>query len=240
MVLRKLLLMSSSSINGFEYLQHVERDITGLLHKNNVKRILFIPYALFDFDKYTKSVSDALAKIGFSVEGIHTHPDPVEAILQAESIFIGGGNTFKLLSTLYEKQLIDPIREVVLNQGVPYLGTSAGTNVATKSIKTTNDMPILYPPSFDALNLVPFNINPHYLDPIPNDTHCGETREKRIKEFHRMNAEPVLGLREGTLLHVEGDKAVMKGFCNSRLFLQGEEPREIEPDTDLSFLLREH
>lgn len=203
-----------------------------------MKRILFIPYALFHFDNYTKRVSDVLSQWGFAVEGIHTFPDPVNAVLNAEAIFIGGGNTFQLLKSLYEHKLVDPIRQVVLQKGVPYMGSSAGTNVATKSIKTTNDMPITYPPSFDALNLVPFNINPHYLDPRPNDTHHGETRERRINEFHRVNSDPVLGLREGTYLHVEGDSAIMKGLYNSRLFQQGQEAKEIPPLADLSFLLK--
>lgn len=179
-----------------------------------------------------------LSQWGFAVEGIHTFPDPVNAVLNAEAIFIGGGNTFQLLKSLYEHKLVDPIRQVVLQKGVPYMGSSAGTNVATKSIKTTNDMPITYPPSFDALNLVPFNINPHYLDPRPNDTHHGETRERRINEFHRVNSDPVLGLREGTYLHVEGDSAIMKGLYNSRLFQQGQEAKEIPPLADLSFLLK--
>lgn len=203
-----------------------------------MKRILFIPYALFNFDQYTNHVAAVLTKWGFIVEGIHTKPDPVEAVLDAEAIFIGGGNTFQLLKRLYENKLVQPIRRVVLEQGVPYMGSSAGTNVATKSIKTTNDMPICYPPSFDALNLVPFNINPHYLDPRADDTHHGETREKRINEFHRINEEPVLGLREGTYLLVEGEKATMKGLFNSRLFRAGQEPEEIAPESDLSYLLK--
>lgn len=205
-----------------------------------MKKILFIPYALFNFDNYTKRVADVMTKWGFAVEGIHSHPDPVEAVLNAEAIFIGGGNTFQLLKRLYENNLVDPIREVVLQKGVPYMGSSAGTNVATKSIKTTNDMPITYPPSFDALNLVPFNINPHYLDPRTNDTHHGETREQRINEFHRINSDPVLGLREGTYLFVEGETATMKGLYHSRLFRQGQAPEEIPPMADLSYLLKEN
>lgn len=175
---------------------------------------------------------------GFTVEGIHTYNDPVAAVLSAEAIFIGGGNSFQLLNRLYENKLVDPIRQVVLEKGVPYMGSSAGTNVATKNIKTTNDMPIIYPPTFDALNLVPFNINPHYLHGRVDDTHHGETREQRINEFHKVNSDPVLGLREGTYLHVDCDTAILKGFFNARLFQQGKEPEEIAPLADLSFLLK--
>lgn len=206
--------------------------------RSNVKRILFIPYALFNFDQYTKRVADVITQWGFTVEGIHKAVDPVDAVLKAEAIYIGGGNTFQLLKRLYENNLIDPIRKRVLEDGVPYIGSSAGTNVATKNIKTTNDMPITYPPSFDALNLVPFNINPHYLDPRPNDTHHGETREQRINEFHKINVDPVLGLREGTYLLVQGDKATLKGLFNGRLFRPGQQPEEIPPESDLSFLLQ--
>lgn len=216
----------------------IPNHLLPLPSRNNVKRILFIPYALFHFDNYTKRVADVLTQWGFVVEGIHTHPDPVEAVLNAEAIFIGGGNTFQLLERLYENGLVEPIRQVVLEKGVPYMGSSAGTNVATKNIKTTNDMPITYPPTFDALNLVPFNINPHYLDPRPDDTHHGETREQRINEFHRVNSDPVLGLREGTYLHVQGDSAIVKGFFNARLFQQGKQPEEVAPLADLSFLLK--
>lgn len=196
-----------------------------------------MPYALFDFDKYTARVAGVLSSWGFTVEGIHTKRDPLEAVHEAEAIFIGGGNTFLLLERLYENNLVDAIREVVLEKGTPYIGSSAGTNVATVNIKTTNDMPIVYPRSFDALNLVPFNINPHYLDARPNDTHRGETRETRINQFHLINERPVLGLREGAYLHVDGDTATVKGVCDSRLFRCGQDAEEISPMTDLSFLL---
>lgn len=208
------------------------------ISRHNVKRVLFIPYALFQYDDYTKMVADVLTHWGFTVEGIHSYPDPVEAVKSAEAIFIGGGNTFKLLKGLYDNSLIEPIRQMVLEKGVPYLGSSAGTNVATINIKTTNDMPITYPPTFDALSLVNFNINPHYLDAKPDDRHRGETREQRIKQFLRINSDPVLGLREGTYLSVEGDRAELKGMFNARLFCKGKEPEEITPDSDLSYLLK--
>uniref|UniRef100_T1GCE1 Dipeptidase E n=1 Tax=Megaselia scalaris TaxID=36166 RepID=T1GCE1_MEGSC len=157
-------------------------QIETVLKPKDVKTVLFIPYALKNHDNYTKTVSDALTKWGYKVEGIHTHSDPVEAVKKSEAIFIGGGNTFVLLKTLYEKKLIETIRSRVLEEHIPYIGSSAGTNVATRSIHTTNDMPVAYPPTFDALKLVPFNINPHYLETDPSTKHKGETRDERIGE----------------------------------------------------------
>lgn len=157
---------------------------------------------------------------GYKIESIHQLENPVHAIEKAEALFVGGGNTFLLLSTLYKLDLIGIIRKRVLQDGVPYIGSSAGTNVATRSIHTTNDMPIVYPPSFEALKLVPFNINPHYLDVDVKSTHKGETREERILQFLEQDeAGPVLGLREGCALHVEGNVAVLKGIHNARLFV---------------------
>lgn len=182
--------------------------------------MLFVPFALFNYDKYTKKVGDVLTSWGFEVEGIHRKEDPVEAVRKAQAIYVGGGNTFLLLKLLYEKNLVEAIRERVFSGGAVYVGSSAGTNVATASIKTTNDMPIIYPPTFDALGLVPFNINPHYLDPLPGSTHHGETRQQRIEEFHHLNKTPVVGLREGTYLLVEDDKITLLGDFNARLFIK--------------------
>ncbi|XP_055526261.1 probable alpha-aspartyl dipeptidase isoform X2 [Wyeomyia smithii] len=236
---RQLFLMSSSAVHGYEYLQHAENDMSAFFKKNNVKKVLFIPYALSNYDSYTEKVGTVLQRWGFACEGIHQHPDPVQAVNNAQALYIGGGNTFLLLKTLYEQGLVKAIHDRVLNQSIPYVGSSAGTNVATRSIQTTNDMPIVCPPSFDALALVPFNINPHYLDPEVGETHKGETRQERILQFHELNDAPVLGLREGSTLLIDGDRATLLGSKSARLFRRNREPEEFDSGADLSFLLDE-
>lgn len=204
-----------------------------------MENVLFIPYASAkpdSYDEYTEKVGKALRSWGLKVNGIHESSDAVKAVKNAEAIFIGGGNTFLLLKTLYDKHLVEAIRSRVLDDGIPYIGSSAGTNVATASIHTTNDMPIALPPTFYALQLTPFNINPHYLDPETNGTHKGETREERIQEFHHLNGNPVLGLREGSALLVDGDSASLVGHTPARLFQRGEQPQEFPVGTDFSFL----
>ncbi|XP_055610762.1 probable alpha-aspartyl dipeptidase isoform X2 [Uranotaenia lowii] len=234
---RQIFLMSSSAVYGYEYLQHAEKDMIEYFRKNNVYRVLFIPYALKNHEAYTEKVGSVLRRWGFECEGIHRKPNPVQAINEAQAIYIGGGNTFLLLKTLYDNNLIEPIRERVMNHHIPYIGSSAGTNVATRSIQTTNDMPIIYPPSFDGLRLVPFNINPHYLDPEEGGKHKGETREERISQFHELNDAPVLGLREGCTMVVDGEKATLIGSYGARLFRKGREPEELKIGADVSFLL---
>uniref|UniRef100_A0A8C4END8 dipeptidase E n=2 Tax=Dicentrarchus labrax TaxID=13489 RepID=A0A8C4END8_DICLA len=234
---RRLLLVSNSTLHGGGYLDHCQQNISHFFGKD-VKRVLFVPYALHDRDAYTKTARDKFQTLGYEVDGIHEAPDPVGAVRKAEAIFIGGGNTFRLLKSLYDNKVVSEIRRRVLEDGVPYMGSSAGTNVSTISINTTNDMPIVYPPSFSAIGLVPFNINPHYLDPNPNSRHMGETREQRITQYHEEPDTPcVLGLREGSMLLVEGNKATLLGTTKARLFTRGKPSVEYDPGSDLSFLL---
>merc|ERR1711997_1169589 len=218
---RNLLLLSNSTLHPTGYLEYAADIICEFLRSRNVSEVLFVPYALRKQDDYAATARKAFQGWGFKLTSIHETESPVEAARSAQAIFIGGGNTFQLLNNLYENKLIDVIRKQVLEAGVPYIGSSAGTNVSTLSINTTNDMPIVYPPTFQALGLVPFNINPHYLDPDPDSTHKGETREQRIMQYHEVsNTPPVLALREGSILHVEGDDdAKLLGPFNARLFV---------------------
>ncbi|XP_029283713.1 alpha-aspartyl dipeptidase [Cottoperca gobio] len=234
---KRLLLVSNSTLHGSGYLDHCQQHISHFFGKD-VKRVLFVPYALHDRDAYTKAARDKFKTLGYEVDGIHEASDPVDAVRKAEGIFIGGGNTFRLLKSLYDNKVVTEIRRRVIEDGVPYMGSSAGTNVATVSINTTNDMPIVYPPSFSAIGLVPFNINPHYLDPDPTSRHMGESREQRITQYHEEAETPrVLALREGSLLLVEADKATLLGTTGARLFTRGKTAVEYEPGSDLSFLL---
>ncbi|XP_032801656.1 alpha-aspartyl dipeptidase-like [Petromyzon marinus] len=235
--MRRLLLVSNSTLHGGGYLDHCEQQLRDFLG-SAVSRVLFIPYALQDHDAYTTAARTKFQSLGYEIDGIHKAEDPVEAVKNAQGIFIGGGNTFRLLKMLYDKRLVAEIRKRVLEDGIPYIGSSAGTNVATVSINTTNDMPIVYPPSLNALDLVPFNINPHYLDTDLNSKHMGETRQQRIVQYHEEpNTPPVLALREGCMLLVEGDKATLLGCTKARLFLRSKEPTEHDVGTDFSFLL---
>jgi len=235
---RNLLLVSNSTLHGSSYLDHCEDEIKKLLG-NTIKSVLFVPYARpggMTHDEYTKTARDRFEKMGYQLSGIHEYDDPIKAVEGAEAIFIGGGNTYVLLDGLYKAGVIDIIRKRV-DEGMAYIGTSAGSNVATKSIKTTNDMPIVYPPSFDALNLVDFNINPHYLDPDPNSKHMGETRETRINEFHFYNDDIVVGLREGAMLHVTDEGITLMGKSGARVFKNNDETKEYKPGDRLDFLL---
>jgi len=235
--MRNLLLLSNSTLHGTEYLEYASTEIISFLKTLSVSKVLFVPYALKDHETYTEKVKAAFNRMGFDLYGIHKSKSPVQAVNDAQAVYVGGGNTFLLLKTLYDNQLVDAIRKRVQN-GMPYMGASAGTNVATISICTTNDMPIVHPPSLNALGLVPFNINPHYMDPDPNSKHMGETREMRIKEYHEIGGKiPVVGLREGSMLHVTGDKIHLKGKLQARIFFPGEEPKEHDADSDLSFIL---
>ena len=233
--MRRLLLISSSAIHGSGYLDYCIAEVKDFF--SSAQTILFVPFALNDRDAYARTVKERLAREDFAVESLHQASDPVAAVNNAAAVFVGGGNTFRLLNTLYEMNLMEPLRRRILD-GMPYMGTSAGSNLACPTIMTTNDMPIVQPPSFKALDLVPFQLNPHYLDPDPGSRHKGETRETRLKEYHEMNQAPVIGLREGALLRVEGDRMVLKGSTGARIFLRGQPPVEQDAGADLSDLLR--
>ena len=217
----RLLLISSSNVHGYGYLDHAEPELRRALE--GVHDVAFVPCALQNVDGYTDKVRERLGRMGLSVTQVRGRAE----IDAAEAIFVGGGNTFRLLKTLHELDLMSAIRNRVLHDGVPYIGSSAGTNMAMPTIKTTNDMPIVYPPSFDALHLVPFQINPHYLDPDANSTHRGETREERIREYLEENDLPVVGLREGTMLRVIDDEVTLVGERSARIFRKGAEPEEL-------------
>ncbi|SEF00318.1 dipeptidase PepE [Ruania alba] len=230
-----LLLLSNSTAPGRGYLEHALEEIHSVA--GEAREILFVPFALADHASYTAQVAAALAPSGFSVTGLHEADDAPGAIAAAELIFVGGGNTFRLVDALHRHGLIDPIRSAVA-AGIPYLGSSAGTNVACPSLRTTNDMPIVQPPTFDTLGLVPFQINPHYLDPDPSSRHQGETRELRILQYLEENPGPVLGLREGTWLRRDGNRLHLGGTpAGGRLFSRGSSPQEIPVGTDLSTML---
>lgn len=227
---KRVLLISNSTLHGSGYLDHAESEIRSFL--GDVKRVLFIPYALFDRDKYAATAQQRFRKMGHELTSVHTSNDPVAAVNETDAVFTGGGNTFRLLKALYDFDLLDVIRERV-SHGMPYIGSSAGSNVAAPTIKTTNDMPIVQPPSFNALGLVTFQINPHYLDPDPNSTHMGETREERIVQFLEENDTPVVGLREGAILRIENGETVLRGSSGARIFRKGMEAVEISPGARL-------
>ena len=222
----RVLLISNSTLHGSGYLDHAETEIRSFLR--DVSSVLFVPYALYDRDAYASMVQKRFEEMGYSLESIHTAGKPQQALSNAESIFIGGGNTFRLLKALYDNDALTTIRERVQN-GMPYIGSSAGSNVAGPTIKTTKDMPIVQPPSFDALGIVPFQISPHFQDPDPNSTHMGETQEERINQFLEENDTPVFGLREGAIVRVEKGTMILKGSSGARIFRKAVGPVETLP-----------
>ena len=234
--MRKIIIASTSTLHGGDYLDYLLPELR--IHFQDCKTILFIPYARprgISHEEYTQKVTLAFAKINITVKGVHEFDDAAAAIQNAEGIFTGGGNTFVLVSQLYKNKIMNVLAETV-KKGIPYLGTSAGSNICGLTIQTTNDMPIVYLPSFQTLGLIPFNLNPHYLDADLQSKHMGETRETRIEEFHAFNSVPVLGLREGSWLEVKGEKIILKGNLSARLFRQNQISIEIEPENDLSFI----
>lgn|SRR5690554_876875 len=233
--MKNLIVASTSTVFGGNYLDYLTEEMAELF--KNTNEVIFIPYARpggISHDEYTTKAAKAFEKIGKKLIGLHTFSNPVEAIKNAKGVFTGGGNTFVLVDALYRLELMQPLREAIFN-GLPYMGTSAGSNICGTSMQTTNDMPIVYPPSFKTLGVIPFNLNPHYLDPNPESTHMGETRETRIAEFHTQNTVPVVGLREGSWLRVKGDEIKLKGKLEARVFEQGKAPYEVATGTIMNF-----
>ena len=231
--MKKLIIASTSTVHGSGYLEYILPVLK--THFHTVNTLLFIPYARpsgISYDAYTAKTKEAFSTIGIQVKGIHEFKDSKVAIQQAEGIFTGGGNTFELVNQLYKNDIISDLKEVI-ERGTPYLGTSAGSNICGVTMMNTNDMPIVYPPSFKTLAFISFNINAHYLDPIENSTHMGETRETRIKEYHQYNTTSVLGLREGSWLEVNGNSIVLKGNLSARVFQQHQEPFEIKSGSEV-------
>lgn len=227
--MKKIIIASTSTIYNSGYLEYLLSDLSVFF--KNKDEIVFIPFARpngITHDEYTTKAKTAFLKINKQVIGIHEYDNAIEAIKQAKAIFVGGGNTFVLVNELYKNGIMSEIKDAI-NSGTPYLGTSAGSNICGLTMNTTNDMPIVLPPSFKTLGVVPFNINPHYLDPIPNSKHMGETRETRIKEFHHFNTQPVLGIREGSWIEVDNQNMYLKGNESARIFEYNQEPYEVEP-----------
>ena len=233
-MMKKMIVASTSKLFGERFLEYLIPVLK--LHFQHVDRLLFIPYARpggVSYESYTQIVSEALKELPIAVSGIHEFSNPKSAVEEAEAIFIGGGNTFVLLDTLIKQDLIPALRLTVEN-GTPYLGTSAGSNIVGPNVRTTNDMPIVHPASLNSLHLIPVNINPHYLDPDPNSKYKGETRETRIKEFHTYNSEMVVGLREGSWIEVNGDQMIIKGEQTARIFQKDNLPFELESGSELT------
>jgi dipeptidase E len=233
--MKNIVLASTSTLFGETYLAYLKPIIQELFE--GVSEIIFIPFARpggISHDDYTLKAAEAFKELNIEVKGLHTFTNPEAAIKDAKGFFTGGGNTFLLVKQLHDLGFMQTIKEAV-EKGVPYMGASAGSNIGGVNMKTTNDMPIVYPPDFTTMGLVPFNLNPHYLDPYPDLKHNGETRETRIKEFHTQNSLPVVGLREGNWIRVKGKVITTEGSCETRIFEQGKEPYELSPGSILSF-----
>ena len=234
--MKKLIIASTSTLHGGGYLDYILAELTTLF--SGCDEVVFVPYARpggMSHDDYTRRAADAFSKIGIRIKGLHEFENPAEAIMAAQGIFTGGGNTFLLVTQLYNNNVMDVMAEVV-NNGTPYFGSSAGSNITGLTMQTTNDMPIIYPPDFRTMGLIPFNLNPHYLDANLQSKHMGETRETRIKEFHQFNTIPVLGLREGSWLEVTGETIILKGDLSARLFRQKMDAEELETGSDISWI----
>jgi len=233
---KNLIIASTSTLHGDGYLEYLTDEIVHLFR--HCDRIVFIPYARpggMSHQDYTEKVKLAFSKTNKKIFGLHEFDDPAKAVAEAQGIFTGGGNTFLLVSQLYRFKVMEVLTDVVKN-GTPYLGSSAGSNITGLTMQTTNDMPIVYPPSFKTLGIVPFNLNPHYQDADAQSKHMGETREMRIQEYHQFNTAPVLGLREGSWLDVSGNKIILKGDLTARLFRANKAPEELASGSDLGWI----
>jgi dipeptidase E len=226
----RLLLISTSAVHGSGYLDHAEAEIRSFL--GGVRRLLFVPFALYDRNAYANKARQRFAQMGYEITSLHEVDDMGKAIRTAEAVFVGGGNSFRLLKSLYDFEVLKVIGERVRG-GMPYIGSSAGSNVACPSIRTTNDMPIVEPPSLAALNLFPYQINPHYPAPVSGSTHMGETRDERLLQYLEENEIPVVGLREGAMIRCENGEAVLKGTHGARIFKRAIPPFELEPGRNL-------
>ena len=231
--MKRLLLISSSRTHGTGFLEHAELAIKQ--HLSGVSRVTFVPYALANRDAYARLAEKTFRQFGFEMNSLHQTSDPVGMVEESEALFTGGGNTFRLLKTLYDNRLIDSIRQRVLT-GLPYMGSSAGTNITCPTIRTTNDMPIVEPPGFAALDLIPFQINPHFLDADPDSTHQGESRETRLNEYLEENETPVLGIREGCWLRIEGDSGTVEGTHGAVLFRRDQPCQQMSTGDSLNEL----
>ncbi|HEY0299506.1 MAG TPA: dipeptidase PepE [Arachidicoccus sp.] len=228
-----IILASTSTIYGSGYLEYLEDEIIELY--KNVDEIIFIPYARpggISHDEYTLKAKSFFEKININVKGLHSFDSPIEAIQNAQGFFTGGGNTFVLVKQLHENNLMNILREEIL-KGKPYLGSSAGSNIGGINMQTTNDMPIVYPSSFETMNLVPFNLNPHFIDADTQSRHMGETRQTRIKEFLAFNSIPVIGLREGSWIKVLDKKIFLKGNLSAMIFEKDKAPYELESEKEI-------
>jgi dipeptidase E len=235
--MKRVLLISNSTLYGSGYLDHAEEEIRDFL--GGAMRIAFVPFAVHERGKYAAQAGARFHRMGYELTSLHDVSNPRRAVQEADAVFVGGGNTFRLLTALYDFDLLAPIRRAVEEEGLPYIGASAGAIVAGPSLRTTKDMPVVQPPSFAALGLVDFQISPHYLDPDPSSTHMGETQEERILQFLEENEAPVVGLREGAMVRMEKDSVTLKGSAGARLFRRGEKPVEVSPVAELTgFLLQ--
>jgi dipeptidase E len=235
--MKNMLIASTSTVYGGNYLDYLQDEIRELFRGRN--EILFIPYARpggITHDAYTNTAREFFSGIGLKVFGIHEFPDAVTAVRNAAGIFVGGGNSFLLLQQLYATKVLSEIKKAV-EDGTPYMGTSAGSNVAGLTIRNTNDMPITEVSSFDAMGLYPFNLNPHYLDPVPELRHMGETRDTRLREYITINTIPCVGLREGSWLRFHGNELQLKGGLPARIYERGKQPREVYGEGDLQYLM---